>query len=117
TLSTGTACTQVIGPVGPYTGGTTAQISKVVNGTRTVVATGLPSTVDAMGDVAGVADVAFLNGELYAVLAGGGCSHGNPTLPNGVVHVNLKTGAWRYINDLSLVLQEIPPAYNSFNDY
>jgi hypothetical protein len=38
TQSTGTTCTQVIGPMGPFTGGTTAQISKILNGAKTVVA-------------------------------------------------------------------------------
>lgn len=117
TVSTGAACTQVIAPVGPYTGGVTARISKIQNGTRSVVASGLPSTVNAVGDVSGVADLAFLDGDLYALLAGGGCSHGNPTLPNGIVRVNLGNGSWSYINDLGLVLREHPPAYNTFNDY
>lgn len=116
-LSTVGVCTQVVAPVGPYTGGTTARISKFLNGTKTVLASGLPSTVDTMGDVSGIADVAFLDGDLYALVSGGGCSHGNPTLPNGVVRVNLKTGNWHYISDLSLAVAEHPPAYNSFNDY
>ena len=69
-------------PIGPYTGGLTARISKV--DTKQNVTTrdsGLPSAVDAMGADLGVADVAFLNGDLYAVLAGGGCSHGNTDFP------------------------------------
>ena len=117
TLSTGSACTQVAAPVGPYAGGTTARISRILNGKTSVVASGLPSTEDAMGNLTGVADVAFLDGNLYALVAGGGCSHGNATLPNGVVRVNVNNGKWHYINDLSLVLQANPPAYNSFNDY
>jgi hypothetical protein len=117
TLSTVGACTQVAGPVGPYAGGSTGRISKIANGNTSVVATNLPSTVDQMGDVSGVADVAFLDGDLYALLSGGGCSHGNPVLPNGVVKVNLKNGNFRYINDLSLVLAEHPPANNSYNDF
>jgi hypothetical protein len=38
----------------------------------------------------GVGDVAFLDGDLYAVLAGGGCSHGNTAFPNAVIKVNVK---------------------------
>jgi glucose/arabinose dehydrogenase len=117
TLSTVGACTQVAAPVGPYAGGTTGRITKIVKGTASVVAVGLPSTIDQMGDVSGVADLAFVNGNLYALLSGGGCSHGNPTLPNGIVRVNLRNGNWRYINDLSLVLAEHPPANNSYNDF
>ena len=115
--STVGVCTQVVAPVGPYKGGTTARISKIEDGKTTTVATGLASTVDQMGDVIGIADVAFLGGDLFALVSGGGCSHGNPTLPNGVVRVNTKNGQWRYIDDLSLFVQEHPPAYNTYNDY
>src|ERR1700761_8369814 len=53
---TGSACTQVPAPVGPYTGGPNARISKIgSDGTRTTVASGFPSTQDAMGDLIGVA--------------------------------------------------------------
>jgi len=37
-------CDQVVKPIGPYTGGFTAHISKIsLNGTRTTVVDGLPS--------------------------------------------------------------------------
>ena len=117
TLSTAGVCTQVIAPVGPYKGGTSARILKVVDGKVAVLATGLPSTVDSMGDIIGVSDVAFLDGQLYALIAGGGCSHGNPILPNGIVRVDGKRGTWDYIDDLSLALAEHPPAYNTYNDF
>ncbi len=117
TLSTAGVCTQVAAPIGPYTGGTTATITKIQNGKTSVLAKGLPSAVNAVGDHMGVADLAFLDGSLYAVLAGGGCSHGNPTLPNGVVRVNPSSGHWQYITDLSLAVAEHPPAYNSYNDF
>src|ERR1700753_8353 len=59
--STGTACEEVAAPVGPYTGGPNARISKIdKSGTRTTVASGFPSTQDAMGDLLGVNDVAFI---------------------------------------------------------
>src|ERR1700761_5270087 len=49
--STSGECAQVIPPVGPYTGGMTARISKFdKNWNRTTVASGFPSSVDAMGD-------------------------------------------------------------------
>jgi len=45
-------CEQVPAPVGPYTGGPNARISKIdKSGTRTTVASGFPSTQDAMGDL------------------------------------------------------------------
>src|SRR5712672_3000310 len=45
TLSSVGLCDQVIAPVGPYTGGFTARISKISpDGTRTTVADNLPSS-------------------------------------------------------------------------
>ena len=50
---------------------------------------------DPTKDTQGVADVAFLNGELYAVTAGGGYrSHGNISIPNIIAQVDVKTGSW-----------------------
>lgn len=118
TNSTGTSCEQVPAPVGPYTGGTTARISKVTpKGALSVLSTGLPSSVDAMGDVQGVADLAFLDGKLYALLAGGGCSHGNPDIPNGIVKVNTNNGKWTLLTDLSAFIMEHPVAYPNADDF
>ena len=84
---------QVIPPVGPYLGGLNARISKFDKSwNRTTVASGLASSVDAMGDLQGVADLQFINGTLYALISGGGCSHGNATMPSGVVSVSTSTG-------------------------
>jgi hypothetical protein len=44
-----------------------------------------------MGDIQGVADIVFVEGHLYALLGGGGCSHGN-SIPNALVRVNASTG-------------------------
>jgi hypothetical protein len=116
--STKGQCTQVIPPVGPYTGGSTARISRIdSSGHRITVASGLPSSQNAMGDILGVADVAFLNGELYAVLAGGGCSHGNASVPNAIVRVNTKTGAWDVVSNLSAFLQAHPAMYENPPDF
>jgi hypothetical protein len=82
---------QVPPPVGPYTGGKTARISKISPaGVRTTVVDGLPSTITSKAsgsEPGGVGDVAFVNGTLYALLFGGGASHGNPDLPNGILRV------------------------------
>jgi hypothetical protein len=116
--STGGTCTQVPPPVGPYTGGPSARISKIdSHGNRTTLASGLPSGKTAQGDITGVADVVFLNGDLYALLAGGGCSHANPTLPNGIVKVNTSNGNWKYITDLSVFFAEHPAAYVNAPDF
>ncbi len=101
-----------------YTGGKTARISKVgADGKLVTVASGLPSALDNGGSLQGVADVAFLDGNLYALLAGGGCSHGNPDVPNGIVEVNLKTGKWTLVANLSHFLATHPAAYPDSADF
>ena len=104
-------CDQVPPPVGPYTGGFNARISKVTpDGTRTTLVGGLPSTSAAIGDVDGVADVAFLGNQMYALLAGGGCSHGHPNFPNSILKVN-SDGSWSRIANLS-AYQKLHPTKN-----
>jgi hypothetical protein len=116
--STQGECPQVVGPVGPYTGGKTGRISRVdMSGNVTTVATGFPSSADSMGDTSSVADLTFLNGTLYALIAGGGCSHGVPDLPNGVATVNVKTGKWNYITNLSAFVQSHPVKYPNADDF
>jgi hypothetical protein len=120
TNSTKGLCTQVPGPPGgpgPWTGGPNARISKISsNGTRTTVASGFPSTQSA-GGVIGVADVAFLNGTLYALVAGGGCSHGNPNSPNGIAKVDRSTAKWTLIADISAFIKANPAKYVSADDF
>ena len=91
-MSSAGVCKQVVVPIGPYTGGFTARISKVApNGTVTTVADNLPSdqtSADQGSLVSGVADVAFMGNALYAILAGAGCSHGLVGTNNGVLRVN-----------------------------
>jgi len=89
TTSTVGQCEQVIGPVGPYSGGFTARISKIDgSGNRTTVVDKLPSsqTSPNLGSlVSGVADVAFIGNTLYGLLAGAGCSHGLAGTTNGII--------------------------------
>lgn len=110
-------CTQVIPPVGPYTNGKTARISRIdMSGNRTTVASGFPSAYSAAGSE-GVSDVAFIDGTLYALIAGGGCSHGSVDIPNGIARVNLKSGKWTILSDLSLFYAEHPVKNPSDNDF
>jgi glucose/arabinose dehydrogenase len=120
TNSTASICPadQVVPPVGPYTGGMTGRISKFDKSwNRTTVASGFASTMDAMGDLLGAQDVQFMNGTLYALISGGGCSHGNPTLPNGVVQVNTSNGTWRYVADISAFMHANPVEYPNASDF
>ena len=107
-------------PGGPSYGGLTARISKIDrSGNRVTVAGNLPSYSNSLPthDVQGVADIAFLNNDLYAVLAGGGCAHGNPATPNAIIKVNEQTGKWQSISNLSQFFRAHPTLYPDADDF
>lgn len=111
------SCAQVVPPIGPYKGSNTgSRISKIWNGQRTTVADNLPSSISATGDIEGVADVSFIGKTLYAVLAGAGCSHGVPDIPNGIIKV-LPGQQWSMVANLSAFLQSHPVADPSPADF
>ena len=124
--STKGQCPQVPGAPGgpgPDTGGLTARISKISPGGKvTTVASGFPSvSIGPMGanGTIGVADVVFLDGNLYALIGGGGCSHGNP-LPKdstGIAKVDLKSGNWHLIADIGAWLKTHPSKFESMDDF
>jgi hypothetical protein len=107
-------CTQVVPPVGPYTGGFTASISRISRrGTTTVVASGLPSSQYSpvtRSLVSGVADVAFgREDKLFALISGAGCSHGLKGTFNEIVRVH-RDGSVTTVANLSAFLQAHPVA-------
>ena len=71
-------------PVGPFQGGSTASVVRIDTGCPVLVADGLPSTLDQIGGVLGVEDLAILGDQLYASVDGGGEAHGNASQPSGV---------------------------------
>ena len=94
-------CAQLPAPFGPYRSGPTARISRVSpTGQVSTVAQGLPSGANGLGDVLGVADVAFIGRTLYALVAGGGCSHGSADVPASLVRVS-HGGGWDVVTNLS----------------
>ena len=112
-LSSDFPCQQVPPPFGPYHGGPTARISKITStGQVTTVVDRLPSGMTSLpsGDTVGVADVAFVGKTLFALLAGGGCSHGNPETPNGVIKVDVDHGTSSYVANLSAFVKTHPAA-------
>jgi hypothetical protein len=118
TISTVGSCPQVPPPIGSYLGGERRWES---GGNGGAVA-GLVQFRDASGaaaegDLQGVADIAFLNGTLYAVTGGGGCSHGNALSPNIIARVDTKSGSWKAIANLSQFLQSHPAAYPDLADF
>ena len=88
-------------------------------GVVTPVVNALPSsqTSPAIGSlVSGVSSVAFIGNQLYALLAGAGCSHGVPDVPNGVIEVG-PGGAWHLIADLSAFEAANPVANPDEEDF
>jgi hypothetical protein len=84
-----------------HPGGQTASVVKITGGCPVTVADGFPSATDPdLGWASGVSAVAFLNGQLYALVDGGGAATKNPNLPNGVYRVNAD-GTTQVIADLS----------------
>jgi len=111
----------VVPAVGPYTGNVTgARISKISGGGfRTTVVDNLPSSQtspDSGSLISGVADVAFIGNDLYAVLAGAGCSHGVPSVPNGVIRV-FPNSSWTLRANLSRFLMNHPVANPNPEDF
>jgi hypothetical protein len=110
-MTTPADCTQIPFPIGPESGDFTARISKISPlGVRTTLVDGLPSsqTGAALGGlVSGVADVKFLNGQLYGLEAGAGCSHGLLGTDNTLFRVNAN-GTTTQVADLSAFLKSHP---------
>ena len=125
THSTVGKCPQVAGAAAPYTGSSNnpvlgGRISKVTpGGVVTTVVRGLPSsqTSAALGNlVSGVSSVGFIGHKLYALLAGAGCSHGVPNIPNGVIRVR-EGGKWTMIANLSAFQAAHPVANPDEEDF
>jgi len=116
TISTVGQCEQVPAPIGPNLGGSTGRISRIdMSGTRTTIADHLASALDAGGDVTGVADVAYMHGQLYALL-GAGCSHGHPHDPSAILWVRSDGSRTRLV-DLSAWVMSHPTAHPSAGDF
>ena len=113
-------CTPVPPPVGPNHGGPSARVSRIEsNGGRTTIVGGLPSTQTSLpsGDTLGVADVVFLEGQLYALITGCGRSHGNPTFPNSVIRINPRHGTAEIVANLSQFFRNHPVAHREPDDF
>jgi hypothetical protein len=118
--STAGQCDQVVPPVGPYTGSATGgRISKVVNHARVTVTDRLPTSQTSanLGHlVSGVADIAWIGNTLYALVAGGGCSHGVASKPNGIYRVH-SNGSVTLVADLQAWQHTHPVANPEPDDF
>lgn len=94
----------------PYRGGYSARISKILpDGTRQTVADGLPGFIDGFGDGLGVSDLAWIDGAMYALIEGGGCTRGLPNDPAGIVRIN-QDGSYTYVADITEFIRANPVA-------
>ena len=95
---------------GPYMGGFTARISRILpDGTRETVADGLPSFHDGFGDGLGVSDIGWIGNTMYALVEGGGCTRGLPNHPAGVVRIH-PDGSYSYVADITAFIRAHPVA-------
>jgi hypothetical protein len=95
-------------PIGPFMGGPTASVVRIEAGCPVAVADRLPSSLDATGGVTGVADVAILGDQLYALIAAAGDPYGNPGSVNGLYQLNAD-GTTILIADTEAWLAANPP--------
>jgi hypothetical protein len=102
---------QIGPPFGPYVNGPTARVSRIDrHGIRQTVIDGLPSGQTVIPDWQGVADVAFIDHRLFALVQGGGCSYGSATFPKSIIEVNTRTGHYRQVADLGAFRRAHPAA-------
>src|SRR5215217_4904014 len=99
-------------PGGPgAVGGPSAAVARIgPEGCPVAVATGLPSSLNLTGGVVGVSDVAILGEQLYALVAGGGGSHGNPDQPAGLYRIQAD-GSYEVVADLGAWFKANPVAH------
>src|SRR5829696_9987474 len=96
-------------------GGPTASIVKIVAGCGVPLATGLPSSLNSSGEYRGVAGVAFIGDDLFALVQGGGAINGNPDQNNGIYRIS-PMGESVKITDLPNWLA-VHPVANIPSDY
>src|SRR5437667_8080947 len=120
TRSTTPAQCMQVPAAGPYTGGFTSRISKISShGDRTTVIDHLPSsqTNPALGSLtSGVSDVEFIDGTLYGMEAGAGCSHGLLKTNNTIFRVN-SDGTKTNVANLSAFVKAHPVANPDTGDF
>jgi hypothetical protein len=87
-------------PDSPLWGGLTGSVVVAEGGCETPLVTSLPSVTSAMERTWGVADLAVVEDQLYALVSGGGAAHGNRSDPNGIYLVGSDSTA-TLIADLS----------------
>ena len=96
--------------LGPWLGGATGAVAGIdASGCPAALVSGLASTISNTGEVLGAEDVAWLDGELYVGVDGGGAGHGNADLPSGVYRM-ADDGSAELVADLSAWTRDNPVA-------
>ncbi len=98
----GTLVVALAGREGPHAG-----VVRIEDGCPVVLAGGLPAYRIVFGAITGVADVAHLDGQLYALLSGGDTDRGST--PNGLYRLDGSGGA-ELVADISAFIREHPVA-------
>lgn len=115
TMSTVGLCPQV--GFGASLGGFTSRISRItLAGERTTVADHLPSARNVLGDVEGVADIAFGAGHKPYGLLVAGCAHGHLNEPSAVIGVEAN-GSYTVLADLSRWIKANPTLHPNPGDF
>jgi hypothetical protein len=120
-VSTVGSCDQVPAPLGPYTGGSTARITRIDVSTGPItelVMDDLPSAQTSAitgSNVLGVADIAFVENDLHVLYAGAGCSHGHPLVPNQIARI--ENGTATMLTNLSMYLETHPVQNPEADDF
>ena len=111
-------CPRDINIYSPYTAGLSGRITRIGrDGSKQVVADGLPSMTDAYGGSYGPTDVAFIGKTLYVLIEMGGCSHALPDELNlpAILRVN-RDGTTTNVADLGAWHRANPPNYIKVDD-
>lgn len=98
----GSLIVALAGREGPHAG-----VVRIDDGCPVVIAGGLPAYRIVFGAITGVADVAYLNGELYALLSGGDTDRG--VTPNDLYRLD-GVGGVELVADISAFIREHPVA-------
>ncbi len=98
----GTLVLALAGREGPHAG-----VARIEGGCPVVITEGLPAYRIVFGALTGVANVAYLNGQLYALLSGGDTDRGGT--PNGLYRLDDAGGA-ELVADISAFIREHPVA-------
>ena len=108
-------CPEIVNVFSPYKGGYTGRVLRVrSDGTKEVVADGLPSTTDGTGVNFGPTDVAFVGGTLYVLIELGGCTHALPENLPAILRVN-PDGSTTNVANLNAWLEANPPFFINDN--